>query len=62
MAKADWQVVEEILNRSKGRNATDTAQEIVKVLKKRIGERRSGASKFTPSSALKPASNISRQP
>jgi hypothetical protein len=40
MAKPDWQIVQEILERSKGKNTMTTAKVIVEALGKRIRQRR----------------------
>jgi hypothetical protein len=40
MAKPDWQIVHEILERSSGKNTITTAKMIVQVLGKRIRQRR----------------------
>lgn len=40
MAKPDWQIVQEVLDRSKGKDSAVIAKEVVKVLGKRIRQRR----------------------
>jgi len=40
VAKPDWQIVQEILERSKGKNTITTAKVIVEALGKRIRQRR----------------------